>query len=368
MWRVSEGIRGMTGQRTIVIGAGVIGCSLARALAVAGENVVVLDSARVGAGASGASFGWINASFHADEAHFRLRHAGIAAWHQLEADRGALPILWGGAFCWEEQGAAMAKTGNALGELGYGVETVTRAQLQRRLPGLGCLPEHALYFPEEGVADVSAVKRELAQDAASMGACFVTGVAAEAICESRGQITGVRTAQGEIAADRVVLAAGCGAAALAEAMGVALPMLSRPGLLTVTRPVAPVLDTVLVTEGGEIRQLADGRIVMPTSAGHQGDSAEAITEPPMEIAEAALDRIRRYFPGLTLNVEEVSLAWRPVPGDGLPVVGPAGPEGLYLSVLHSGVTLAAVVADLAVREMLEGTRSDLLGPYHPARF
>lgn len=358
----------MTKQTTVVIGAGIIGCSIAQALAAAGEAVVVLDAARVGAGVSGSSFGWINASFHADEAHYHLRKEGIAAWHRLEAARGDLPISWGGAFCWEEQGAALMATRDGLSTLGYQVDAVGGDALQERLPALGGLPAEALFFAEEGVADVAALTEVLARDASALGARFVTGVTVEAICEVGGRVTGVKTAHGEIAGDRVVVAAGSGGARLVEALGVKLPMLSRPGLLMKTRPIARVLETVLVTPEGEIRQMQDGRIVMPTSAGHQGDTTEAITELPLEIAEAALDRIRGYFLGQDLAVDEVTLAWRPVPGDGLPVVGPAGPEGLYLSVLHSGVTLAAVVAELAAREMLEGERSELLGPYHPGRF
>jgi len=358
----------MTKQTTVVIGAGIIGCSIARALAAAGEAVVVLDAARVGAGVSGSSFGWINASFHADEAHFRLRKEGIAAWQRLEAARGALPISWGGAFCWEEQGAALMATRDGLLGLGYQVDLIGADVLQERLPGLGGLPAEALFFAEEGVADVAALTVALSRDASGLGARFVTGVPVEAICEVAGRVTGVRTAQGEIAADRVVVAAGAGSAALVEGLGMTLPMLSRPGLLMKTLPVERLLEAVLVTPEGEIRQMQDGRIVMPTSAGHQGDTTEAITELPLEIAEAALDRVRGYFPGQDLAVDEVTLAWRPVPGDGLPVVGPAGPEGLYLSVLHSGVTLAAVVAELAVQEMLEEVRSDLLAPYHPGRF
>lgn len=359
----------MVAQKTVIVGGGILGCAMARALAAAGEDVTVFEAERVGQAASGRSFGWINASFHADAHHFALRQEGMVAWRRLEAERGtALPIAWCGALCWEEQGAAQAAQQDGLRTLGYAVDRLDQAALAARLPRLGDLPEEALLFADEGVAETERLTRELAADAARMGARFVTGVAVEAVTTRGEQISGVRTAQGEVTADRVVIAAGVGSQALAESVGVALPMLSRPGLLLTTLQVAPVLDTVLVTPEGEIRQLPDGRIMMPTSVGHQSDRAEAIIGAPQEIAETALARIRRYFPKVDLRLGEVSLAWRPVPGDGLPVVGAAGPDGLYLCTMHSGITLAAVAAELAVGEMLGKAKAGLLSPYRPERF
>ncbi|WP_299350379.1 FAD-dependent oxidoreductase [uncultured Shimia sp.] len=358
----------MTAQKTIVIGAGIIGCSIACALAAGGSDVVVLDAGRVAGDSSGRSFGWINASFHANEHHYHLRCEGIAAWRRLEAERGALPISWGGAVCWEEQGAALAAQRDRLRGLGYEVSHLQAEALQHRLPGISGLPDEALVFPQEGVAETSAVTQALARDAATFGARFLTGVKALEICEVGGRVTGVRTQQGVIPADRVTLAAGVGSHPLLSPLDVALPMLPRPGLLLTTVPIPKVLDTVLVTPEGEIRQLADGRIMMPTSVGHQADTTEEITQTPDKIANSALDRIRHYFPQHDLSLEEVTLAWRPVPGDGLPVVGPTGLEGLYVSVMHSGITLAAVMAEMVSAELQTGVIPDLLGPYRPSRF
>ena len=49
--------------KVIVVGAGIVGASIAYHLAAAGAAVTVLDAGAVGAGASAKSFGWINASF-----------------------------------------------------------------------------------------------------------------------------------------------------------------------------------------------------------------------------------------------------------------------------------------------------------------
>ena len=64
-----------------------------------------------------------------------------------------------------------------------------------------------------------------------------------------------------------------------------------------------------------------------------------------------------------------TVGYRPTPADGFPVIGrPAGTGGLYVSVMHSGVTLAPAVGLFAAAEILSGERSGLLSPYGPDRF
>ena len=81
--------------KVVIIGGGIIGAALAHNLLRAGADVTVIA---VGIGATGASFGWINASFYLDAAHFRLRAAGLEAWRRLD-----LPVNWSGALCWERR-------------------------------------------------------------------------------------------------------------------------------------------------------------------------------------------------------------------------------------------------------------------------
>jgi glycine/D-amino acid oxidase-like deaminating enzyme len=60
---------------------------------------------------------------------------------------------------------------------------------------------------------------------------------------------------------------------------------------------------------------------------------------------------------------------RPVPLDGLPVVGSVpGVQGAFAAVMHSGVTLGPLVGQLLASEILKGVQSSLLTPFRPARF
>lgn len=357
--------------KTVIIGAGIIGAAAAFRLARAGADVRVIDA---GLGrATDASFGWINGSFYLDPHHHRLRVEGMAAWHRLTSELD-LPVNWCGCLCWETQGAELEAQRDALFALGYTTDLLDRAALAGLEPALAQLPDQALRFAQEGAAESGAAADALLRGALDLGAEVLRGVGAERLLTtSAGQLRGLLTSAGTIAADRVLIAAGTGSQALLEAEGCALPMVPRPALVVRTRPVPPLLSHVLVGPFGELRQLPDGSLLLPAAVGHQADDADRLEGDPVQAAEAALERIRDLLPGVDLALEETTVAWRPVPADGLPVIGavPGGPEGLWVAAMHSGITLAAITAELVAQEMLAGPTRETerwLAPYRPDRF
>ena len=78
----------------------------------------------------------------------------------------------------------------------------------------------------------------------------------------------------------------------------------------------------------------------------------------------------RFLPALgTVDLDRVTLGWRPLPRDGHPVVGfPEGWPSIYLTVMHSGMTLAPVIGRLAAVEILDQVQVDLLEHYRLTRF
>ncbi|GAA5078715.1 FAD-binding oxidoreductase [Roseibacterium beibuensis] len=349
--------------KTIVIGGGIIGAAIACRLAQAGQEVVVIDA---GAGATAQSFGWINASFSLDADHFRLREAGMAAWRRL----GDLPGLnWQGSLSWEVQGAALEAMKAELEGFGYPVERVGAKTIRDRVPGLAMVPEAALVCPTEGSVEPGQAAAALMARAVDAGARQVAGARVLEIVERAGRVAGVRTEWGMVPGDAVVVAAGAGAPALVEPLGVALPMLPRPGGLMISRPLPRLLDTILVAPEREIRQDADGRLIVPGSVSHQGDESASLDRPPEALADSARAAVSALFPRVTIDWARIGVAMRPVPGDKRPVIGAAGPEGLYLAVMHSGVTLAAIVAEALADRMAGGEAyADLVAPYDAGRF
>lgn len=105
----------------------------------------------------------------------------------------------------------------------------------------------------------------------------------------------------------------------------------------------------------------------PAHAGHPSDHAEALGAFPV-VVNATLTRLRALFPGRDIHFARQAMALRPVPGDGLPVVGRGPVEGLWLAVMHSGATLAPVAAECLAAEITGGPDSPLLSDFRPARF
>lgn len=327
-------------ERIVIIGAGLIGAALAFQLSRAGRAVTVVDAGLPAAAASGRSFGWINASFALSDAHFALRVAGMAAHERLAR---ALPghRRTSGCLWWEETGAEFAATADRLTVAGYPLQRLDRAGVVAREPLLQTPPDEALFFPTEGWVNPATLTRALLS---ASGAQVLSGVSAQ-IMTQNGCACGVETPFGPILADQVVIAAGLGAPALLAPLGMTLPMLHRPGLMLRTAPVDVRLPHILAAPEQEIRQDDAGRLLAPAAAYHQSDTGDNLAD-PLGQAQATLGRIGAMLGLAGLRVESVMQAERPVPGDGLPVVGEVpGIAGLWLSVMHSGVTLAAIAAE-----------------------
>ena len=354
--------------RVVIIGAGIIGASIAYRMAQTGARVTVLDAGLPAGSASGASFGWINASFFANPDHFHLRQAGLTAHRRLDADLGETGTIWSGALWWEETGAGFDAQAKTLATLGYPVRQLSQAEFTRAEPNIANPPDRCLAFAAEGATDAAVLTERLLQGAAVFGAQTWLGCPATGFRRRGDRVTAVITDQGDIAADHVIVAAGTATEQLLVPLGIALPMLRRPGAIVQTRPVPPMIRHILVSPDGELRQDARGRIIAPTAVSHQGDASFTVTALPGDAACAALIRLRALLPGADLQIDRVLLAHRPVPFDGLPVIGPTGIAGLYVTVMHSGVTLAPLVGELVADEVLRGTESPLLALFRPDRF
>lgn len=347
---------------TIILGAGLIGAALAYRLTQRGGRVTVIEAGLPAGAASGRSFGWINASFALNEAHFALRVAGMAAHRRLAAD---LPGLHHETGClwWEDQGPAFHATADRLEAAGYPLQRLTRAGAMAAEPALARPPDEALLFPTEAWVDPAALTHALL---AASGALLLTGLAARPDVGDGG-ICGVETPLGPVAADRVVLATGTATPGLLAPLGLNLPMLHRPGLMLRTRPVGLRLRRILAAPEQEVRQDETGRLYAPAAAYHQSDTGQNLADPAGQARET-LARIAGLLGLPGLEAEAVTHAERPVPGDGLPVVGPVGAvPGLWLAVLHSGVTLAAIVAEALAAEITGQGEEPLFAPFRPAR-
>ncbi len=355
----------MTSPHVLIIGAGIIGASIAWHLARRGAPVTILDAARPGGVATRHSWAWINASSGNPEPYFRLRQRSMAEWHRLAEVVPALAPDWSGGLIWDAPQDALQAFAARHGSWGYDLRPVDRSAAASLEPWLRDPPDFALHAPEEGSIEPLAAAEALLDAAVALGARLLPATRVLALDRVGDRIIGVVTESGRITADEVILAAGIETPALAATAGLALPLTAPPGLLIVTRPHARRLNGLVMAPDLHLRQTAEGRII---AGGDFGG-----TDPGADPSETAADLFRMLC-GMLRSSEDLAfdhylLGHRPTPPDGFPAVGRFdGVSGLYAAVMHSGITLAPAIGRFVAEEVLTGEREPLLAPFGVERF
>jgi len=364
--RLSEATR----QRIVVAGGGIIGANLAYRLAKRGADVTLIERTRPASGATANSFAWINATYSKQPfAYFHLNRLGIEAWQQLDRELpGELPLRWGGSVEWygdEQRAARFREEIRRHQGWGYPAHLVDEATLRTLEPRIepGSIAAVA-YAEAEGSVDPVRVTEVLIERAKREGAKIIYPSEVTGLDERDGRLRAVRTTAGDVEADVLVVACGNDTPRVAAMAGVRVPLKESPGILVHTVPQPRLLERVVLSPIAHMKQKPDGRIV--TGAGFGGSPT---TETSRESAERFLKTASQVLPAFAKSrIENVTLGWRPLPQDEFPIIGFPSRRDLYITVMHSGVTLSPLVAHLAAIEILDGVEAEPLAPYRPARF
>lgn len=358
-------------RRVVVVGGGIMGASIAYHLAKRGAEVHVLEKRAPASGATANSFAWINAGSKRPRGYFELNHLGMAGWRRLQLELGPsrLVVQWGGTVQWQDAPARAESFRAAVAAQqawGYGTRLIDPAEMRALVPALTPGPVSAASFcDEEATVDPVDATRLLLEAAAAHGATIRHPAAVSAIDADATRVRGVRVGSETVAADAVVIAAGVEMPALGALLGLDIPMEESPGLLAHTTPHARLLERVLVAPGATLKQLPNGEIVTGVDF---GGSPSRDTSAAM--GRKLLDGASRFVPTLRdTTLDRVTLGFRVLPADGQPIIGRvARRPGVYLAAMHSGITLAPIVGQLAAIELLDDAEVELLRPYRLERF
>ncbi|GIX14239.1 MAG: FAD-dependent oxidoreductase [Paracoccaceae bacterium] len=409
------------GDRAAVVGAGITGISAAIWLARAGWQVTLIDRGRPGE-AQQASYG--NAGVLARSSVVPLAMPGLA-WQlpRLAADPGGPLFLrrsglgrlipWGIALMANateararaisavlarlttdaiDQHAALAEgtgaerhlrrgewlwlyrdeaafrrdaRGHALRQAaGFPCRPCDMAALGRADPALGPAIGHAVAYPDHGwITDPGAYLAALGQAFAARGGQIVT---AEVVAVAPGRVT--LRGGAELAAERIIIAAGIWSRPLAEALGLRVPMISERGYHLMLRNPSAMPPVPCMVAGPRV-------VATPMEGGLRlaGIVELAATEAPPEEAPVALLRrtLRQVWPGLVWTDEEVWMGHRPSTPDSLPLLGEIpGAPGVICAFggQHVGLTIGPRLGRMAAR-IARGLAPDIdPGPLAPGRF
>jgi len=370
--------------RVTVVGAGIVGASIAHHLARRHVAVTVLERHQPGAGASSHSFAWLNAFGKEPFPYHDLNRRSMEAWRRFAQELpGDIGLRWGGEMRWvhtPEDAQSLQQRIQQLQTWGYPNRLITATELCQLEPGLVPGPVSAASLgPIDGHVEPLKVIAACLQQARARGAVVctdtpVTGLRLEPTGSTVRRVQAVQTSQGEITCDAVVLAAGTATTALAALAGLSIPQTESPGVVVRTDPWPAVLQTVSVLYMPPVdatrpeihlRQLSDGTLMIG-----EGTQESLSRDDSQAHADALLARATHYLPALTgARAVPVPVGYRPMPRDGFPVLGfPEPVPNLYIALMHSGVTLAPLVGELAALEIVDGARVQILDAYRPERF
>jgi glycine cleavage system aminomethyltransferase T/glycine/D-amino acid oxidase-like deaminating enzyme len=220
--------------RVVVVGGGVIGCSVAYHLAEAGEDVLLLERDRLTSGTTWHAAGLMVTFGSTSETSTRLRRYTLDLYARLEAETGQSTGL-------RQVGLVeLATDADRLQEYrriaafdrycGVDVHEIGPDEVGKLFPPATVDDVLAgFYVPQDGRANPVDVTMALAKGARLHGATIlertpVLGVLTAPGPGGRRRVRGVRTAQGDVEAEVVVNCAGMWARQLGEADGVALPL------------------------------------------------------------------------------------------------------------------------------------------------
>ncbi|SFF17871.1 NAD(P)/FAD-dependent oxidoreductase [Spirosoma endophyticum] len=351
----------------VVVGAGIVGASLAYHLQRGMAQVTLLDKAtNLADGATANSFGWITVNPESPQTYITLRQQAIADWHRLENElKGQLNVNWSGALTWLDDPAQTERLAGKLIGAGYPVQVIDQPQIQLLEPNLKKVPSRAMLAEDEGAIDPKLALHGLITAARQAGVSCQLGNEVLSLMMTGSRLTGVVTAHGAITADIVVLATGVNADSLCQPLAIHLPLTKSPAILVSFHTSHPFVNRIVSSPSLELRA-ASPRLTL-SAEDYLDDS---IDNNPQAIARRCLNNIKGHWHQAGLLVlTNVAVGNRPIPEDGLPIIGRIPSiEGLYVAVMHAGVTLAAVVGRLVARELLSDQEEALLASYRHSRF
>ena len=231
--------------QVVIIGGGIIGCSIAYHLTKRGvSDVVIIEQGTLTSGTTWHAAGLVT-QLKSTHSLTKLATYTARLFAELEAETGqATGLQTTGSISvaadaerWEEmlRSASMAKP------VGVDIYPIEFDEVAERLPLINTSDlVGALFIPGDGMVSPVDVTIALAKGAKNGGVRVIEGVAVEKLRTTNGRIVGVDTEQGFIEAESVVLATGMWTRQLAATIGVNVPLQACEHFYIVTEPLEGV--------------------------------------------------------------------------------------------------------------------------------
>ncbi|MFN2576691.1 MAG: glycine oxidase ThiO [Pyrinomonadaceae bacterium] len=361
----------------VVVGGGVIGLCIARALATRGlGHVIVIEKKDFGKEASWAAGGILAPQVEAGEANdfFRLACASrdlYPAFAQALLEESGIDVeldptgtLYVG-FTEEEEAEFRSRYHWQRGE-GLEIEWLNPRQARTLEPCLSEKVSCALRFPNDVQVENRRLLEALRISNERFGVQLIDHCAVQDLQIVAGRVRGVSTSRGIIEASSVVIAAGAWSAMLDPSKTIEVEPVRGQMLCFQTQP--QIARHVIYSSRGYLIPRADGRLLAGSTTEKSGFDKTVTDEGVKGITSMA----REIAPSITtLPLIDSWAGFRPRAADDLPVMGMSvETQGLVYATGHyrNGILLAPITGEIVAATIESQRTPAALAAFLPARF
>jgi glycine oxidase len=364
-----------------IIGGGVIGLTIARALALRGvRDVLVIERGSLGTESSFAAAGMLAPQAEANRPHefFQLTcqsrdlypalAAALLAETGIDIELETTGTLYL-AFT-EHDAAELDRRYQWQSEAGLALAKLSGDEARLLEPAIGAEVRAALRFPLDSQVENRRLLSALAVANEQLGVRLDTGTEVASLRVERGRLTGLETSRGFVASGRVVIAAGAWSSLL-NAGDIALPNLRiKPvrGQMLCFAANPRLCSHVIYSPRGYLVPRRDGRLLAGSTSEQAGFEKRVTAAGVHAILSAALEISPRVG---ALPMVDSWAGLRPRAGDTLPVLGPCAEiEGVFYATGHfrNGILLAPVTGEIIAAAIVDGRFPTRLEIFSPDRF
>jgi len=374
----------------IVIGAGVIGCSIAYRLTAAGLKTALLDRGQVGAGASGANFGMVQSNDVELNFSIPMVKVSYSRFDHLEEELG-MPVGFRRIaslrlLSTEDQWKASEERSKILPQNGIAYEFVPPERIKEIEPVIDTRNLFgATYASYQGQLNPFLLMWAYLRRAIQTGLSLNTYTEVTGFEIENGQMRGVRTNRGTFPAGAVVLATAAWTRRLGKLIGHDWNIHTFRASAMVTEPIYSLkINTIISTADHiemEVTSKEDSELTVLALAqtpdchfliGQADRPGEVLNARISQAAPKTLAMMAgRYFP--VLREARILRTWTApttYTDDGCPLLGPVKDiGGLILAASYRSAIVHSPLAGEIVTQLVTTGRCDIIdiSPFSPER-